>query len=251
MNLPAVAFVLVGVAELIVAGPLGRALVRFAGRWWWVDIGALVGVYLSGSFLPPAVWLVLTWPASFDFDSAWIWAGGVFVAAAAGLATVVFAIRAGLDVGNARPTAGAVAVGVAVGLVSALLSVGFVLIAALLGAPTVEQGVAQASLDQDLPSWVRWGAAALTVGVVPVVEEAIFRGVVYGILSRRFGAPAALTLTAVAFGVFHGSEPAVLASTLSFGVAWGYLRALTGSIWPGVAAHATNNALALATGLIA
>lgn len=98
------------------------------------------------------------------------------------------------------------------------------------------------------------------VMTVPFVEEAMWRGVVFTLLLRAFetavARPDATTLTVwstgVAFGLLHlgnllvGVSPGfVVLQTLNatvWGVAYGYTRALTGSIWPAVVMHAAMNA---------
>ena len=79
--------------------------------------------------------------------------------------------------------------------------------------------------------------------LVPIVEELVFRGVGFSLL-RRFGAPLAIAGTAVAFALAHGLVQG-LPSLLVFGLGLGWLRWQTGSIVPGIAVHASFNALSL------
>lgn len=87
------------------------------------------------------------------------------------------------------------------------------------------------------------------VGVVaPVCEEFFFRGVLQqglgrvraprllGLAPRHF----AVVVTAVVFSLFHFDPVGFLART-ELGLLFGLLLARTGSLWPGIAAHAANN----------
>lgn len=79
--------------------------------------------------------------------------------------------------------------------------------------------------------------------VVPIVEEITFRGVGYSLLSR-WGTPVAIAGSALAFGLAHGLVEG-LPALLVFGLGLGWLRSRTGSIIPGIAVHATFNAISL------
>lgn len=99
------------------------------------------------------------------------------------------------------------------------------------------------------------------VVTVPLVEEALWRGLVFAVLLRAFeravprGRSMGLTVWAsgIAFGLLHlgnalvGVSPgfAVLQALNAavWGVAYGHARALTGSIWPAVVMHAAMNAV--------
>ena len=78
---------------------------------------------------------------------------------------------------------------------------------------------------------------------VPIVEELVFRGVGFSLL-RRFGVPVAVGGTAVAFALAHGLVQG-FPILLVFGLGLGWLRWKTGSIVPGIAVHASFNALSL------
>ena len=88
------------------------------------------------------------------------------------------------------------------------------------------------------------------LAVVPAVcEEVAFRGFVLTGLKDRFGAVRAVLASAVVFGLFHvvkelGLWERLVGSTL-LGLALGWVRVRTGSLWPGVLLHAANNALIL------
>jgi CAAX protease family protein len=96
-------------------------------------------------------------------------------------------------------------------------------------------------------------AIALTVltavVVAPLVEEMIFRGLLFGALAARTGVLAGAFIVALLFGAVHGDV--VLFPTLA---ALGFISALTyaasGNLWTSVTLHALNNAVGVA-GLIA
>lgn len=93
--------------------------------------------------------------------------------------------------------------------------------------------------------------AVFTVGVVPLVEELLFRGVLIAAVLER-GPPdraarerRAVVISAVLFGLIH-IEPAVIVPTMLLGGAAAALRLRSGSLWPAVTLHAANNAVATA-----
>jgi membrane protease YdiL (CAAX protease family) len=79
--------------------------------------------------------------------------------------------------------------------------------------------------------------------VAPVVEELLFRGIGFHLL-RRFGDTTAILATGLAFGLYHGLVNALPILAL-FGIALGWLRARTRSVYPGMLVHAAFNSVAL------
>jgi sodium transport system permease protein len=82
----------------------------------------------------------------------------------------------------------------------------------------------------------------LALALVPAAaEELLFRGVLFGAVRPRLGATGAVIVTALAFGLYHGSiyrfAPAAFA-----GILLGLVRAASGSLWPALAFHLANNA---------
>lgn len=90
-------------------------------------------------------------------------------------------------------------------------------------------------------------AAFLIVVAAPVTEEIFFRGFFFAGLRRGLPfAPAALT-SAVIWALFHftGSDSwGVVLQLTIFGVILAWLYERTGSLWPPVALHLFNNAIA-------
>lgn len=76
----------------------------------------------------------------------------------------------------------------------------------------------------------------------PLCEEILFRGYIQQAYESR-GRKAGLVVTALLFAFYHFRFQGLLALfPIAFGL--GFLRLRSGSIWPGIAAHFTNNALA-------
>jgi hypothetical protein len=80
-----------------------------------------------------------------------------------------------------------------------------------------------------------------TVLFAPVLEEIVFRGLLYGTLRRRLGWPVAAVLSAAVFAAAHGYGVAGFGSVFASGVMWAVAYEKTGSVLPGMAAHAANN----------
>jgi membrane protease YdiL (CAAX protease family) len=98
--------------------------------------------------------------------------------------------------------------------------------------------------DEDLA----WGSSGVvvasllgTIVFAPVLEEIVFRGLLYGTLRRRLGWPAAAVLAAAVFAAAHGYGVAGFGSVFASGLMWSVAYEKTGSLLPGMAAHAANN----------
>jgi membrane protease YdiL (CAAX protease family) len=81
--------------------------------------------------------------------------------------------------------------------------------------------------------------------VVPVGEEIFFRGLAYGAFRRALGRHAAVLASAVFFAAAH-VQPVEFFPILILGMILAYLYEYTGSLMPGMIAHAVNNLAALA-----
>lgn len=107
---------------------------------------------------------------------------------------------------------------------------------------TEEQGLVPDEWDSS-----RAGAFAaffvVVAFVAPAVEELTYRGLGFSLLAP-YGTPIAILVTGLLFGLAHGLLVALPVLTF-FGVAIGWLRARSDSIYPPMVLHATFNATAL------
>lgn len=95
--------------------------------------------------------------------------------------------------------------------------------------------------------------AVIAVGVAiaaPVCEEYFFRGVLLKGLATRRSQWRALGISAFLFSLFHLDPVGLLART-ELGLVFGFLYLRTGSLWPGIAAHAANNSVSMAAYFLA
>lgn len=132
----------------------------------------------------------------------------------------------------------------------ALLYVSFIALAAgwltLIGQTDEKDTLAQ-DLGADESVAAAIVIAVLVAYAAPVVEELLFRGLMFGSLRSRLGVLPAAAITGVLFGGAHaaGSPPAFLLplAFLGFGLCLLYHR--TGSLYPSMAVHAINNSVAI------
>jgi membrane protease YdiL (CAAX protease family) len=83
------------------------------------------------------------------------------------------------------------------------------------------------------------------IGIAPVVEEFFFRGFLYQAFRNGIGVWGAAAASGLIFGVIH-FKPEFLVPLAGLGVLLALLFQKTGSLWPCIAVHAINNALAFA-----
>lgn len=91
--------------------------------------------------------------------------------------------------------------------------------------------------------------AAVIALAAPFVEELLYRGLGYGLLVPFVGHWPAICISGVAFGLAHGLVLALPVLTI-FGIALGWLRWQTGSVYPGMIVHALFNGTALAVAVL-
>lgn len=102
-----------------------------------------------------------------------------------------------------------------------------------------------------LPSWGVEGGlkqamqqpllALLAIGVgAPVLEEALFRGILLPGLARNYGPTKAILQTSLLFGIIH-FNPSQSLSAFLIGLFLGWLYVRTQSLWACILVHATNN----------
>jgi membrane protease YdiL (CAAX protease family) len=91
----------------------------------------------------------------------------------------------------------------------------------------------------------RLGLSLLLLAVLaPVVEELVFRGLLYGWIAGRWGSVAAWIVSSLAFAAAH-IELAHVVMVLPLGILFGWLRQRTDSLLPSLFAHVVNNGFAL------
>jgi len=103
------------------------------------------------------------------------------------------------------------------------------------------------------------GLAALSVVVVAPVEEYVFRGVIQGRLSQRFGPVASIVGASLLFGSLHlanysGNPVSIVAGALmiaAIGTVFGTLYERTGNLAVPVLAHAIYNVILLVSSYLA
>lgn len=88
--------------------------------------------------------------------------------------------------------------------------------------------------------------AAVAVVAAPVLEEALFRGVILQGLARRRGPASATVWTAVLFALFHIFNPWQLLPTFFLGLVLAWVVLTTGSLLSSILVHAAFNAISLA-----
>ena len=96
------------------------------------------------------------------------------------------------------------------------------------------------TLSPERLAWLMFAA----VLVAPIVEEVVFRGLVYRYLRQRTNVAAAAIVSGALFAAVH-VYLVVLPALFVFGVALALVTERFGSIVPAIALHATKNALAL------
>jgi membrane protease YdiL (CAAX protease family) len=134
---------------------------------------------------------------------------------------------------------------------AALALVTFYVVSAIYAAlfqPDVEQSITE-DLGADQSTLGLIAAGVMVVGFAPFAEEFFFRGFFYRALRTRFGIMAAAAIDGLVFGVIHfdfsGADALLILPPLAL---LGFLFCLvyerTGSLYPVIALHAINNALA-------
>jgi uncharacterized protein len=99
------------------------------------------------------------------------------------------------------------------------------------------------------PNLVWASGSALTVSLLeyvifaPIFEELAFRGLLFASLRRRFSFMPAALLSASIFALAHGYGLIGFVSVLWSGFLWAWIYEKTGSLIPGMIAHAMNNLL--------
>ena len=88
------------------------------------------------------------------------------------------------------------------------------------------------------------GLLLVAAGLGPLVEELLFRGLLYGWMRRHLGVLASASLSALVFASVH-AIPWLIPSFFAIGVVLALLYERSGSLWPAIALHGTYNAINL------
>ena len=86
---------------------------------------------------------------------------------------------------------------------------------------------------------------AVAVVLAPVLEEALFRGVILHGLARRRGARSATLWTAAFSAFFHFYNPWQIVPTFFLGLLLGWVVLVTRSLWSSILLHSAFNGLSL------
>lgn len=90
-----------------------------------------------------------------------------------------------------------------------------------------------------------WPAFIITVLLAPIIEEVLFRGVLFTALRKRHGVVLAAVLGGLIFSLAHVGNPIQAIGALPLGVYLCIMYQRLGSILPGIILHASWNLLAL------
>ena len=105
-----------------------------------------------------------------------------------------------------------------------------------------------------LVEWRAWPSViallVMIVVVAPLVEELLFRGILYRNLATRFGPVLAAIVSGVFFGVIHMNWAGLLPLS-ALGIALALLYERTGNLWSSILLHAVFNAGQITALLIA
>ncbi len=99
----------------------------------------------------------------------------------------------------------------------------------------------EASVDAVNPLSAMWPAAGMALGAA-VMEELLFRGVLFRILNQRFGTVAALAVSGAVFGAVHLGNPDATALSavmiaIEAGILLGAAYLYTGTLWLPIGIH--------------
>ena len=220
-----------------------------APRWGVGDfvLGLVVGLALSS--LLAALWLAVSGDTELDLagqalSQVGLWAGmvGSVVVASRRKGTGSLAADFGF---RARWSDLGLGASAAVVVQLLLLPALAYLLRPLVGHPEVSGPVRDLVDRSRGPAFIGL-VVSVAIGA-PLVEELFFRGLLLRSLQRRLPDGAAVALSAVAFGLAHGSSlPAdavilVIVSLTLFGAVLAALAIRTGRLGPGIAAHALFN----------
>ena len=80
----------------------------------------------------------------------------------------------------------------------------------------------------------------------PLVEELMFRGLLYPALREKWGVAGGIALSAAIFALVHPTLPGGFLPLWSMGAIWAFTFERRNSLLPGILMHALNNGLLIA-----
>ncbi len=111
--------------------------------------------------------------------------------------------------------------------------------------PGVDTEQEQAVFEFGRNGWGFWLAAISSVVIAPIIEELLFRGILFAGLARRWPVWLAAVLSSLAFALLHGQvNVGIYTFILGMLLSWCYVR--SGSLYPGMLVHFLNNLVAFA-----
>jgi uncharacterized RDD family membrane protein YckC/membrane protease YdiL (CAAX protease family) len=213
---------------------------------------------LAGLFLAAFVAPLLVLPFDHDLSSlgATLAAQALLTAALIGTAVYIARRPAAADAGGVRSDLRTALRRLgwrrfhprALGLMLAMLLIYYVLVA-IYATIVIEPKQHDIGSDLGLNRGVLLAATAvfLICVVAPIAEETFFRGFVFSGLRQRLPEIPSALISGLVFGAVHApTGPTAIIPLALLGMLLAMLFERTGSIWPGVIAHAINNSLALA-----
>ena len=187
--------------------------------------------------------------ASLEDPPGWVTLSATVLQDVSLIAAAVFFARIGgrarpIDFGLRRPAAFGAAFGYAAACLVAFFLFTHAWVAITGAHDSSSDLLNELGLDRGAAAIV--GAALLVCVVAPIAEEFVFRGYMFTALRGWRGMWPAAIVTGLAFGAIHiGSAQLIFLVPLAFfGMALCVLYDRTGSLYPGIATHAINNAIA-------
>lgn len=216
---------------------------RAAWPWWVGPLTVLSALLLSGVAAS-----VVTGLVGQQFNGSYAhWAGllqdAVWLAVAVAIPWLCVRRPTSADYGLRRPTPKRAVITV---LVAVVVFAAFSAIYAAL-AGVGEEPNEKIALTGFGESTIRDVAFVLLYGAVaPLVEEVLFRGVLFGALRNATGPLPAALLTGGFFGLLHlgGGQDDLIPTLIAFGVVLALTYHYSASLYVAIAVHAANNALA-------
>lgn len=102
-----------------------------------------------------------------------------------------------------------------------------------------------ADLAIGVSGWALILVVLLVCVVVPLLEEVLFRGLLFPALSRRYGVTGGMIVSSVVFAGLHPQLPFGFLPILAIGICLCYLYRASGSLLACVIAHGLNNGFAM------